>query len=80
MSKLALILGEGRDPRLVVDASAPNLNPASWFPERAEHPTIGHVSSLIAKYYETASEPLAGMTLDVKFLACVSLVVLATVS
>ena len=68
VSKLALILEEGRDPRLVVDASAANLNPASWFPERAEHPTIGHVSTVVSKYYATATEPLQGMTLDVKHL------------
>ena len=72
MSKLALILEEGREPRLVVDASAANLNPASWFPERAEHPTIGHVSTLISKCYETATEPLQGMTLDVKCLTASS--------
>ena len=67
VSKLAVIQSEGKDPRLVVDATAPGLNPKAQFPERAENPTIDEVRRLISFHYEHhPDERLVAITIDVK--------------
>ena len=67
VSKLAVVQAAGKDPRLVVDATAAGLNPRAHFPERAENPTIAEVKHLIASHYDHhPSEPLVAITIDVK--------------
>ena len=66
ISKLAVIKALNKDPRLVVDATASGLNGNARFPEVCEYPTIASVIELIARYYARHSEPLHGVSLDVK--------------
>lgn len=69
-SKVAVVTAEGRDPRLVIDATASGLNPNAYFPERADCPTMSGIMRMVAGYYAHGNvagvEPLAAFTLDVK--------------
>ena len=68
VSKLAVIVAEGKDPRLVVDATSSNINPCARFPERSEYPTIAQIMEMVERHHLDSSDPLAALTLDVKQL------------
>ena len=50
ISKLAVIQAPGRDPRLVIDATASGLNGRAVFPEQSEYPTVEGVMEVIARH------------------------------
>jgi hypothetical protein len=65
--KLAVVVAEGRSPRLIADASAPGINARSRIPERIMLPTIQEVKRALALHYELfPNEPLAAAVIDVK--------------
>ena len=66
VSKIAVVTAEGKDPRLVIDATSAGVNPSCSFPERVQYPSIRDISNTMADYYACNSEPLWAITLDVK--------------
>ena len=49
VSKIAVVQAPGRDPRLVIDATASGLNGRALFPEQTEYPTIENIMEVIAR-------------------------------
>jgi hypothetical protein len=67
VSKLAVIIEAGKDPRLVVDATASGLNPRARIPERVEHPSIRDVMKALERHeVRRPGERLVALTLDVR--------------
>lgn len=67
VGKLAVILAEGKKPRLVGDSTACMSNPSSFLPERTENPTIGEVDQALGWLHEDCgTEDIEGALLDVE--------------
>ena len=64
VGKLNLALAEGKDPRLVLGSSIPNVNPKVCIKEKVENPTVGSVRSCLTNIQ--GSSRYVAFSLDVQ--------------